>query len=172
MNPEFVGTLGAIILVTGAAWPISTGHPGKSIKNWLFLIGAIFMLGYSSWSYYLGGVIFFIFLQLFVLTSNISLVINLNKKWAQPLVIVAGIVFTLISLYLLEDSTTIPFILGLSTLAYGYVSDPATQKGEIFLTIGSILLSIFSYLVGDMVFFALNAFFTVFSAYYVWKLRE
>ena len=171
MTPEILGILGAIILVTGAAWPISTAHPGKSIKNWLFLIGAIFMLAYSSWNYLLGGVIFFIFLQLFVLTSNISLIIKLPKKYAQPLVIIAGIGFTLVSLSLLEDTTTIPFILGLSTLAYGYVSDPATQKGEIFLTMGSILLSLFSYLVGDMVFFGLNAFFTIFSGYYVWKLR-
>lgn len=38
MSLSFVlGLIGALVLVTGAAWPVEkTKKPTKSIKNWLF----------------------------------------------------------------------------------------------------------------------------------------
>ena len=172
ITPLHLGITGACALVIGAAWPISKEkHPGKSIKNWLFLIGALFLLGYASWNYSLEtGEFFFVLLQIFVLSSNVLLVINAPQKWSKPLIISSAIFFIGWSIFLFEDLSTLPFIIGLSILAYGYISDPSTRNSQIILTIGSILLALFSYLAADWVFFWLNSTYILFSSYYAWKL--
>jgi len=67
-DPTFlVGFLGALILVGGAAYPIEkVPHPAKSVKNWLFAIGSLCMLGYALLNYIAGGTIFFVILQIFI----------------------------------------------------------------------------------------------------------
>ena len=72
-----IGILGAIVLVTGAAWPAkAVKHPTRSIKNWLFVIGGLFMFAYSLLNYLDGGSIFFVILQIFVNTSSIFMMAN------------------------------------------------------------------------------------------------
>ncbi|MBT7703261.1 hypothetical protein HN748_03435, partial [Candidatus Peregrinibacteria bacterium] len=62
------------------------------------------------------------------------------------------------------------FIFGLLGIALGYALGPATKRGNIALTTGSLLIAVFSYLVADWIFFWLNTFFAIFSGYYAIKL--
>ncbi len=72
------GLTGAIILVVGAAYPPeNVAHPAKSVKNWSFLVGALFMLAYSTMNYLAGGSIFFVILQLFANSTSVFMMLNM-----------------------------------------------------------------------------------------------
>lgn len=168
-----IGLFGSLLLVTGAAWPDKkVKHPAKSTKNWLFAVGAAFMLIYASLNYLAGGEIFYIFLQVFANFSSILMLSNVRENIATPLVVGAGVLMLILSLTLLEDLNTVFFILGLTGIAYGYVMPAATFRRNIHLTLGSALIAVFSYITGTWIFFWLNTFFAIFSGYYAWKVRK
>lgn len=172
---EFItleGILGALVLVIGAAYPIKkTKHPIYSVKNWLFAIGGFLMLIYSILNYsYNNGAIFFIFLQALVNVSSLFMMTKTSERVSTPIIIFLSLGLIIWSLRLFTGYDTLFFIIGLSGIALGYALNPGTARRNIALTVGSILIALFSYLAGDWIFFWLNVFFAVFSGYYSWKL--
>lgn len=167
----YIGIVGSLILVTGAAWPIEkVKHPIYSKKNWLFLIGGLFMLVFSIIGYLQGGPIFFIFLQILVAVSSILMMANAPDKVDIPIITISGLGLIIWSLYLFESYNTIFFIIGLTGIGLGYTLQMGTVRRNLALTLGSILIAVFSYIEMNWIFFWLNTFFAAFSAYYVFKL--
>lgn len=171
MNITFlVGLVGSLVLVSGAAYPDKhVSHPAKSVKNWLFAIGGLLMLTYSTLNYLAGGSIFFIFLQLFVNISSVFMMLNVSDRIDTPILAVAGLGFIIWSLFLFEGYNTAFFILGLSGIGMGYAMETGTFRRDLSLTLGSALIALFSYIEASWIFFWLNVFFAIFSGYYTWK---
>ncbi len=165
------GILGSLILVTGSAWPEikEVDHPTKSIKNWLFAIGALIMLIFSTLGFQQGGPFFFIILQTFVIIASILMMFNVPEKIDTPILIISAIGLIIWSLYLFEDYNTIFFILGLCGVGLGYAFKMGTLRRSVALTLGSVLIAVFSYIEASWIFFWLNVFFAIFSAYYVYR---
>jgi len=165
------GLIGSVILVIGAAWPETKPnvHPTKSIKDWLFAIGGVIMLLYATLGYMEGEPMFFIILEILVVLSSILMMLNTPDKIDTPIITICSLGLIIWSLYLFEGYNTVFFILGLAVVGIGYTSDTGTLKRSIALTLGSVLIALFSYIVASWVFFWLNSFFAIFSAYYVYK---
>lgn len=163
------GLVGSLMLVTGAAWPEPKAkqHPIKSIKNWLFAIGGATMLTYSTMNFLEGGPIFFIFLQSLVVFASVLMMLSVSDKISAPIIVLFGIGLIVWSLYLFEGYNTIFFIIGLSGIGLGYVFKGGTLRRSVALTLGSALIALFSYIESSWIFFWLNVFFAIFSAYYV-----
>ena len=167
----YIGLVGSLILVTGAAWPIvKVKHPVYSKKNWLFATGGIFMLVYSIIGYIGGGPVFFIFLQALVAIASIMMMLDVPDRIDIPVISISGILLIAWSLYLFEGYNTIFFILGLTGIGLGYTLQMGTVRRNLALTLGSILIAAFSYIEMNWIFFWLNTFFACFSGYYVFKL--
>jgi hypothetical protein len=172
MTPTFLtGLIGSLILITGAAWsePKRKTHNIKSIKNWLFAIGGFTMLAYSILGYMEGGPIFFIFLQALVGVSSILMMIDAPEKVDIPILSISALALTIWSLYLFEGYNTIFFILGLTGISMGYTFQMGTVRRDLSLTLGSILIAVFSYIEASWIFFWLNVFFALFAGAYVIK---
>jgi len=165
------GLLGSLILVTGAAWPVKTNikHPALSSKNWLFAIGGFIMLIYAFLGYQQGGAIFFVFFEVLVLIASILMMLNTSDKVDFPIITICGLGLIIWSLYLFEGYNTIFFILGLSGIGLGYAFQMGTLRRSIALMFGGALIALFSYFEASWVFFWLNSFFALFSAFYVYK---
>ncbi len=165
------GLIGSLVLVTGAAWPVKKGikHPAKSIKNWLFAVGGFIMFAYAILGYLEGGPIFFIFLQILVAISSILMMLNTPDKIDISIITVSGLALIIWSLSLFEGYNTVFFVLGLSGIGLGYTFEMATLRRSLALTLGSMLIALFSYIEASWIFFWLNTFFAIFSAYYVYK---
>lgn len=172
MNYIFlIGLVGSIVLVTGAAWPEikDVRHPAKSLKNWLFAIGGFIMLLYAVFGYQQGGPIFFVILEILVAVSSILMMLNTPDKVDAPILAISSIGLIVWSLYLFEGYSTVLFILGLCGIGLGYAFQMGTLRRSVALTTGSILIALFSYIEASWIFFWLNVFFAIFSAYYVYK---
>jgi hypothetical protein len=167
----WIGVVGSLILVTGAAWPVdkTVKHPAKSIKNWLFAVGGAFMFAYALLGYLGGGPIFFVFLQVLVAVSSLLMMLNVPDKYDVPIISISGIALIAWSLTLFEGYNTVFFVLGLSGIGLGYAFEMGTLRRVVALTLGSALIALFSYIEASWVFFWLNVFFALFSAYYVVK---
>jgi len=166
------GLIGSLILVIGSAWPESKDvkHPIKSLKNWLLAIGGgVILLIYAILNYQQGGAIFFVLLQVLVAISSILMMLNADDRIDIPVIGVSGLALIIWSLYLFEGYNTIFFILGLCGISLGYTFKMGTLRRSIALTAGSILIALFSYIEASWIFFWLNVFFAVFSAYYLYK---
>ena len=165
-----IGIAGAIILVVGAALPDTpVKHARQSLKDWFFALGGAVMLLCSILNYVAGGAIFFIFLQVLVNIASIFMMLDVNDRIGAPLIAVAGAAFILWSILLYQGMNTIFFIIGLSGIGMGYVMTTGTVRREVALTVGSVLIALFSYKEGNLIFFWLNAFFAIFSFYYIYK---
>lgn len=170
MTTTFItGLLGSLILVVGAAWPLEKkiSHPTQSIKNWLLAIGGLIMFLYSALGYMAGGPIFFVILEIMVVLASIMMMMDLNDRIDTIAISTSALALIIWSLTLFEGYATIIFILGLASIALGYALKGGTIKRNIALTIGSILIAIFSYMGASWIFFWLNVFFALFSGYYV-----
>ncbi len=172
MNYNFyIGVIGSLILVTGAAWPIvKVKHPVYSMKNWLFVAGNILMFIFALLGYLSGGPIFFIFLQILIAIATLMMMIDVPDKIDIPIITISGAALIIWSLYLFENYNTIIFILGLTGVGLGYALQMGTVRRNLALTLGSILIAVFSYIEMNWIFFWLNTFFACFSGYYVLKL--
>ncbi|MBI2638410.1 hypothetical protein HYW83_02365 [Candidatus Peregrinibacteria bacterium] len=173
MNYIFLtGLVGSLILVTGAAWPEAKDirHPTKSLKNWLFAIGGFVMLIYAFLGYQQGGPIFFVILEILVAIASILMMLNTPDKIDTPIIAVSGLGLIIWSLYLFENYGTVIFILGLCGIGLGYAFQMGTMRRSVALTLGSILIALFSYIEASWIFFWLNVFFAIFSAYYLYKV--
>jgi len=164
------GIIGSLVLVLGAAWPENmTSSPTKSIKNWLFAIGALLMLSYATFGYMTGGAIFYIFLQAFIVIASVLMMLKIDDRIDTAVVSIFGIGFIIWSLMLFEGYSTIIFIIGLSGIGLGYAFDMGTLRRGVALTFGSALIALFSYIGANWIFFWLNVFFALFSGYYMLK---
>ncbi|PIQ78479.1 hypothetical protein COV82_00820 [Candidatus Peregrinibacteria bacterium CG11_big_fil_rev_8_21_14_0_20_46_8] len=165
------GIIGSLVLVTGAAWPESkkARHPVQSAKNWLFAIGGLILLLYALLGYLNGGPIFFVFLEVLILIASILMMLNVPDRIDIPVILGCAAILIIWSLALFEDYRTIIFILGLAGVGLGYAFDMRSLKRDAALTGGSILIAFFSYTEGSWIFFWLNVFFAIFSAFYLFK---
>jgi len=167
----YIGLIGSLILVTGAAWPIEkVKHPVYSKKNWLFAIGNALMFTFAILGYLSGGPIFFIFLQILIAIATIMMMINVPEKYDVPIITISGVALIIWSLYLFEGYNTVLFVLGLTGIGLGYALKMGTVRRNLALTLGSILIAVFSFIEASWIFFWLNTFFACFSGYYVVKL--
>jgi len=164
------GLAGSLILVTGAAWPEGKDvkHPTTSIKNWLFAIGGLVMLLYAIFGYQQGGPIFFVMLEILVAISSVLMMLNTPDKVDIPVLALSGLGLVVWSLYLFEGYNTVLFILGLLGIGLGYALQIGTLRRSVALTLGSALIALFSYIEASWIFFWLNVFFAIFSAYYIY----
>lgn len=167
----YLGILGSLVLVSGAAWPSSKNvkHPAKSIKNWLFAVGGFIMLIYAILGYQTGGPVFFVFLEILVVFASILMMLNTDDSFDMPTISIGGLGLIIWSLYLFEGYNTVFFILGLCGIGLGYAFKMGTVRRDVALTLGSALIAIFSYIESSWIFFWLNTFFAIFSAYYLFK---
>lgn len=165
------GLVGSLILVTGAAWPEikDVKHPTKSLKNWLFAVGGFIMLLYAIFNFQQDGPIFFVILQILVAITSILMMLNTPDKVDTAIITISGLGLIIWSLYLFEGYNTIFFIIGLSGIGLGYAFQMGTLRRSIAFTLGSMLIALFSYIEANWIFFWLNVFFAIFSAYYVYK---
>ncbi len=173
MNYIFLtGLIGSLVLVTGAAWPESKDvkHPIKSAKNWLFAIGGFIMWLYAFLGYQAGGPVFFVLLETLVVIASVLMMLHISDKINTGIITVIGSAFIIWSLYLFEGYNTVFFIIGLTGIGLGYAFEMGTLRREVALTLGSILIAIFSYIEASWVFFWLNVFFAIFSGYYLYKV--
>jgi len=167
----WTGLVGSLVLVTGAAWPEvkDVKYPAKSLKNWLFAIGGFIMLLYAIFGYQQGGPIFFVMLEILVAISSVLMMLNTPDKVDAPILTISSLGLIIWSLYLFEGYNTVFFILGLCGIGLGYAFQMGTLRRSIALTLGSVLIALFSYIEASWIFFWLNVFFAIFSAYYVYK---
>lgn len=171
-TPTFLtGLLGSLVLVTGAAWPETKAdvHPTKSIKNWLFAVGGVLMFLYSYLGYQDGGPIFFVILEGLAVLASFMMMFDLPDKVDLTVIGSSSLALVLWSLTLFEDFGTVIFILGLCGISLGYALQTGTVRRSLALTLGSVLIAVFSYLETSWIFFWLNVFFALFSGYYVVK---
>jgi hypothetical protein len=170
MNYVFLtGLMGSLILVVGAAWPQSKNirRPTRSFKNWLFAIGGFIMLLFAVFGYQQGGSIFFIILEILVVVASILMMLNTPDTFDTPMIGVSSLGLIVWSFYLFEGYATVLFVLGLAGVGLGYAFQMNTLRRDIALTLGSLLIALFSYIEANWVFFWLNAFFAIFAGYYV-----
>lgn len=165
------GLIGSLILVTGAAWPEGKKikHPVKSIKNWLFTVGGLLMLLYAILGYLEGGSIFFVILEILVAISCVLMMLNTDDRIDLPIIGGSSLALIIWSIYLAKGYNIIFFILGLAGIGLGYAFKMGTLRRDIALTIGSLLITLFSYIEANWIFFGLNLFFAIFSGFYTFK---
>ena len=162
------GLIGSLVIVIGAAWPEKmVKRPVQSIKNWLFTIGGLIMLFYAIFGYMAGGSIFFIFLQLLVIVSCILMMLDLNDIIDTVVISITALAFIVWSFFLFKGYNTIFFIIGLAGIGLGYAFKMGTVRRNVALTLGSMLIALFSYFEASWIFFWLNVFFAFFSGYYL-----
>jgi len=167
----WIGVIGSLILVTGAAWPNpkTAQHPARSIKNWLFAIGSTTLFLYSILNYIDGGPIFFVLLQILVFISILLMMLNSNDKVDVPIIAVSSLALIIWSFFIFESFNTIIFVVGLCGIGLGYAFQTGSTRRDLALTLGSILIALFSHLEASWIFFWLNVFFAIFSGYYLVK---
>lgn len=167
----FVGLLGSLALIVGAAWPVEkTKNPRKSVKNWLFGIGGLIMLFYAILWYLSWWSIFFVFLEILIVIASILMMLDTNDRLDLGILSATWIILIVLSLYLFEWYSTIIFILGLAWLGLWYAFKMNTLRRNLALMIGGILVAVFSYISASRIFFWINIFFGLFSLYYTIKL--
>ncbi len=168
-----IGIAGGVILVLGAAWPDTKGvKPIRSVKDWLFALGGLIMLIYSTLNYFAGGSIFYVFLQGLVNLSSIFMMTEIDDRIDTPILSLATVALIIWSLLIQPSLVTVLFILGLAGIAIGYALNGGTVKREAALFAGSALIALFSYIEASWIFFWLNIFFAAFSLLQIVKMKR
>lgn len=174
-NARFIifltGLISSIVLVIGSAWPDPKKNvkPARTFKHWIFGIGNFGMLAYATLAFYFtANPVFFVLLEILCAASSVLILANVKEKISTRLILVSALALLVWSFFLFEDSTTVFFILGLSAVAVGFTSKNNVKRNAVFV-LGCILISTFSFIKGDMIFFWLNAVFGLFSGFYLLK---
>ena len=167
----WTGILGSLSLVAGAAWPEPKAKtvPVKSVKNWLFAAGGLVMFIYALLGYLQGGAIFFVLLQILVVVSSILMMLNTDDRIDMAVLGLFGTGLIVWSMTMFQGFSTIIFILGLIGIGFGNAFQMGTLRRNLALTLGSVIIALFSYMQSSWIFFWLNVFFAVFSGYYLVK---
>ena len=171
LDPIFIiWIIWAILLVIWSALPEENVKPIKSKKDWLFSIWTLIMLVYAvanllywDWS------IFFIILEIFAIITCILMLIDIDDKIDTIFITISGLILISWSIFISQDFNTVYFILWLTGIWLGFAFKTGSLRRDIWLTIWSVLIAVFSYLVGSWIFFWLNVFFALFSGYYFIK---
>lgn len=174
-DPIFgLGVFGGVVLALGALWPDRTdGHPIHSVKNWLLAAGGLLLFVFALLDYlYASAPIFFVLLEFLVVIASVLMMLGTNDRVDTIVIGGSGIGLVVWSLWIFEDFSTIFFILGLIGVGLGYALEPGTARRNLVLTLGSILIVIFSYLGESWIFFWLNVFFAIFSTYHTVTLTK
>ena len=177
MNADLIlglGVLGGIVLVLGAMYPAKKVKiPRNSIKNQLFAVGAVVLFSYALLNYLYGsGTLFFAILEILAIISSGLMLGGIPAKISTKIISALGFILVGWSIFIAKDYFAAIFILGLITISWGYVLPSGTQKRNLLLAVGSLLIALFSYLGSAWVFFWLNIFFAGFSFYHIWKLSK
>ena len=164
------GIIGSLVLVLGAAW--KDGEEGtkpiKSVKNWLFAIGAVIMLLFASLDYYINAApVFFVILEILVLIACMLMMTTWSDRLKTIILGIAGGALLIWSLMEFDNPQIAIFVLGLIVVALGYSFEMGSLRRSIALTLGSILIAWYSYLTESWIFFGLNLVFGLFSGYYI-----
>ncbi len=172
INTVFLtGLISSIILVIGSAWPDPKKNikPIRTFKHWIFGVGNFGMLAYATLAFFLqANPIFFVILEILCAASSVLILADVKEKISTRLIMISALALLVWSFFLFEDSTTIFFILGLSAVAVGFTSKDNVKRNAAFV-LGCILISTFSFVKEDWIFFWLNAVFGLFSAFYLLK---
>ena len=107
-------------------------------------------------------------LEILVAISSVLMMLNTPDKVDIPVLALSGLGLVVWSLYLFEGYNTVLFILGLLGIGLGYALQIGTLRRSVALTLGSALIALFSYIEASWIFFWLNVFFAIFSAYYIY----
>lgn len=153
----WIGWLGAFILVIGAA----TALPER--KNRLFACGNVCMFTYALLGYLYGESILFLILQSFILLVTLCMLLKVPERSATSILATSGLLLLLWSLALFQDYTTVLFVVGLGLLGVGFAMRPGTVRREVAFVLGSAVIALFSFLMGEWVFFVLNVVFAALS---------
>lgn len=153
----WIGWLGAFILVTGAATASSER------KNRLFALGNLCMFTYALLGSLQGGPVFFLILQSFILLATVCMLLKVPESSAAPVLAMGGVLLVVWSLLLFRDFTTFIFVVGLMLLGIGFALRSGTVRREVAFMLGSAVIALFSFLMGEWVFFVLNILFTTLS---------
>ena len=105
-----------------------------------------------------------------MIVASVLMMLDASDKVDAMVLGLAGLGFMTTSLFLYKDLNTIYFVVGLTGVALGYALKTGSVRRFLSLTVGSALITIFSFLSADWIFFGLNAFFAIFSAYYLVKI--
>lgn len=167
----WLGIIGSLILVSGAAWPIprKLKNARASTKDRLLLIWSLIMFLFALIWYYNWSSIFFVILEILVIISCVLMMSNTNDRVDATVLSVSWIALVIRSLYLFQWYTTIIFIIWLVVLGLWYAFDTWSLRRDIALTVWSIFVALFSLLEPNRIFFWLNLFFAIFSWYYLVK---
>jgi hypothetical protein len=167
----WIGIAGSLILVSGAAWAEEKHTvPVKSTKNWLFAIGGVLMLAYAALNnYYHQAPFFYVIFELFIALTSVLMMLNTDDRLDSLIVSIAAVAFIIWSLFLFQGYTTVIFIVGLSITGLGFTLETGSRRRDIALTLGTVMIAIFSFMVASWIFFWLNTFFAIFSGYYLVK---
>lgn len=175
IDPIFgLGVFGGVVLTLGALWPDrSDRHPTHSTKNWLLAAGGILLFTFALLDYlFATGPLFFVLLEALVVIASVLMMLGTSDKIDAIVIGTSGLGLVAWSLLIFEDFSTIFFVLGLIGIGLGYALEPGTARRNLVLTLGSILIVIFSYLGRSWIFFWLNVFFAIFSAYHTVTLTK
>lgn len=153
----WIGWLGALILVTGAA-TVSSER-----KNLLFALGNACMFTYALLGSLRGEPVFFFILQSFILLATVCMFLKVPESSATPILAIGAILLILWSLSFSQDYATAIFVVGLGLLGIGFAMHSGTRRREVALMAGSAVIAVFSFLVREWVFFVLNILFAVLS---------
>ena len=156
---NLIGILGGLILVGGAA---HKDHDPRR-KNLIFAAGNALMFGYSVLGFIDGGSFLFVLLQIMVNLSSLCMLLNIPDQIDTPLVSLTGLALAIYAGMYYYSPSTLLFIAGLILLSLGFSLDYKKSLKNILLTLGSILMAYFAWLMQDMVFLGLNSFFALFS---------
>lgn len=167
-----VGIVGSLVLVTGAAWPEPKKKtiPVKSIKNWILALGSLVMFLYALLGYLQGGSIFFIFLQILVIISNILMMLDTDDRIDMAVIGLCGTGLIIWSMTMFQGISTVVFILGLIGIGFGNAFQMKTLRRNVFLTMSRSIIAVFSYMQANWIFFWLNIFFSLFAGYHLVKM--
>lgn len=168
---QFLGILGGVVLVIGSAWPSTKDlhHPLMSIKNWLLFLGAIFLFGFAFIDFLSGtGTVLFVLLEGLAIVASILMMLDTNDRLDAALLSISTLALIGLSFWMNTSLETLWFIIGLLGVGIGYALTPSIWRDTSFI-IGSLMLTYFSYLGSNWIFFWLNLFFALFSGYYVLK---
>jgi len=168
----FLGVTGGTLLVLGSLLPEKLHiSPYRSVKNWLFALGNFCMLLFSLLDYlFQSGMFFFVLLQGVVNLSSIFMMFRVPEKISAFSLLAAGVVCTMWSLFLEQDSTVLLFIIGLIMVSLGFVFAEGSMRRNEALFFGSACIAIFSYINETWIFFWLNSFFALFSLLHVFQI--
>lgn len=162
-----IGIIATIFLTIGALYPIEqVKRPVDSVKNWIFTVGSLTMLGYAIAGYLAWWEIFFIYWELLIALACLLMMLDVNDKRDGSIITLVSIGLFVWGFPSFQWPHMFLFSIAFFVLGLGYVFDMTSIRRYIGLTLWGILIALASYVDGGGTFFWLNLFFAIFSLYY------